>query len=33
VDGFKMFINVSSKMKQGKTYNEYSVVDGEKLSY
>jgi hypothetical protein len=31
LDGFKSFIDSSSKMFQGKRHNGYSVVDGEKL--
>jgi hypothetical protein len=31
LDGYKQFINGSSKMIQGKRHNGYSVVDEEKL--
>jgi hypothetical protein len=31
LDGFKSFIDCSSKMTQGKRHNGYSVVDGERL--
>jgi hypothetical protein len=31
LDGYKLFIDGSSKMIQGKRNNGYSVVDGEKL--